>query len=68
MFNFNSKSEKIYKFVYETKSSYYNNQKTMLLTASSPVQAVKMFNRKAGNELVNIVEFTELVTIVKEKS
>ena len=59
---FKSNSEKIYKFVYENASDYRPTKKTTLLTARTPVQAVKTFNRMAGNKLVNIVEFTEVVS------
>lgn len=57
MFNFNSKSEKIYKFVYKE----YGDNRTMLLTACNPTQAVKKFNRMSGYKLYNIVEFTEVI-------
>lgn len=63
---FKSKSEKIYKFVYETEFGYNPNKKTILLTAYSPVQAVKTFNRMTGNKLVNIVEFIEVVSKTEE--
>lgn len=60
---FKSNSEKIYKFVYENTSNYnLAKKKTILLTARTPVQAVKAFNRMAGNKLINIVEFTEVVS------
>ena len=59
---FKSKTEKIYKFVYENTSDYRPAKKTILLTARTPVQAVKAFNRMAGNKLINIVEFTEVVS------
>ena len=59
MFKF--KSEKIYKFVYNSGSGYCDTNKTMLLTACDPVQAVKTFNRMVGNKLYNIVEFTEVL-------
>lgn len=53
--------EKIYKFVYKLRSDYrFEPERTMLLTARDPVVAVKMFNRKCGNVLVEVVEFTEV--------
>jgi hypothetical protein len=63
---FKSNSEKIYKFVYENTSNYNPTKKTILLTARTPVQAVKAFNRMAGNKLTNIVEFTEVVSKTEE--
>lgn len=59
---FKSNSEKIYKFVYENAEDYRPTRKTILLTARTPAQAVKAFNRMAGNKLINIVEFTEIVS------
>lgn len=59
---FKSNSEKIYKFVYENAEGYRPTKKTILLAARTPVQAVKAFNRRAGNKLINIVEFTEVVS------
>ena len=70
MFNFNFKSEKktekIYKFVYENKSGFYDNKKTMLLTACTPVEAVAKFNKMTKDALFNIVEFTEVVHKTEE--
>lgn len=68
MFNFKSekKTEKIYKFVYETGHGYSLEKKTMLLTACTPVQAVQKFNKMTDNKLVNIVEFTEVVHKTEE--
>jgi hypothetical protein len=63
---FKAKTEKIYKFVYETGEGYHSTKKTFLLTAHTPVQAVKMFNRMAGNKLVNIIEFVEVVPKTEE--
>lgn len=63
---FKPKSEKIYKFVYETESGYRSDKKTILLTACTPVQAVKTFNRMTGDKLVNIVEFIEVVPKTEE--
>ena len=63
---FKSKSEKIYKFVYENESGYCAQRKTILLTACTPVQAVKAFNRMAGDKLVNIIEFIEVVPKTEE--
>lgn len=63
MFNFKSKSknEKIYKFVYQSKCGWDTKQNTLLLTASSPVEAVRKFNEKTSKaESVNIIEFTKL--------
>lgn len=57
MFKFNSKSEKIYKFVY----IQYGDKKTMLLTACNPTQAVKKFNTMTDNKLYDIAEFTEVI-------
>ena len=58
---FKPKSEKIYKFIYETGSGYRDEKKTSLVTACNPVQAVKTFNRMAGDKLYNIIEFTEVI-------
>lgn len=64
---FKPKTEKIYKFVYETDpGSYRSNRYTALITAYTPVQAVKEFNKKAGNKLVNIIEFIEVVPKTEE--
>lgn len=63
---FKSKAEKIYKFIYENTSDYRPVKKTILLTARTPVQAVKVFNRMAGDKLINIVEFTEIVSKTEE--
>lgn len=63
---FKSNSEKIYKFVYENAEDYRRTKKTILLTARTPAQAVKAFNRMAGNKLINIVEFTEIVSKTEE--
>lgn len=63
---FKLKSEKIYKFIYETESGYHSDKKTILLTARDPVQAAKTFNRMTGNKLFNIVEFTEFVCKTEE--
>ena len=70
MFNFKSekKTEKIYKFVYEAPSGWNNEKKTMLVTAYSPVEAVKKFNSMTKNTLYNIVEFTEIVHKTEESN
>ena len=65
---FKPKTEKIYKFVYEIEDRWNAQKKTILLTASDPVQAVKAFNRKAGDKLVNIVEFIEVVPKTEESN
>ena len=57
---FNLKPEKIYKFVYEDKRGFNPVRCTMLITASDPVKAVKEFNRRAGDKLYNIIEFTQM--------
>ena len=68
MFNLKSekKTEKIYKFIYENKSGYYSNRQTMLLTAYTPVEAVKKFNKMTKEKLFNIVEFTEVIHKTEE--
>jgi hypothetical protein len=69
MFNFKSekKTEKIYKFVYEPADmTRRDNKKTMLVTACTPVQAVKKFNNMTKDKLFNIVEFTEIVHKTEE--
>ena len=68
MFSFKSekKNEKIYKFVYETGRGYGQEKKTMLLTACTPVEAVKKFNKMTGDKLYNIVEFTEVIHKTEE--
>lgn len=68
MFNFKSgkKTEKIYKFVYSNPNYYREENKTMLLTACSPVEAVKKFNTMTKDKLFNIVEFTEIVHKTEE--
>jgi hypothetical protein len=66
MLIFKSKTEIIYKFVYEFRSGFRDSRKTLLLTARDPVQAVKVFNRMTDNELVNIIEFTEVKPKVEE--
>lgn len=54
--------EKIYKFVYKLKSDYrFEPERTILLTARDPVAAVKTFNHKCGNVLVDVVEFIEVM-------
>ena len=66
---FKPKTEKIYKFVYETNPGrYHSNRYTALFTAYTPVQAVKAFNRRADDKLVNIVEFIEVVPKTEESS
>ena len=61
------KTEKIYKFVYEKENrGYFDQKKTMLLTAHSPVEAVKKFNKMTKDALFNIVEFTEVVHKTEE--
>lgn len=57
---FNLKPEKIYKFVFEDAHRYDSAKYTMLITASDPVKAVKEFNRRAGDKLYNIIEFTQM--------
>lgn len=68
MFNFKTekKTEKIYKFVYESPSVWNNEKKTMLVTACSPVEAVKKFNTMTKDTLYNIIEFTEIVHKTEE--
>lgn len=68
MFNFKSekKTEKIYKFVYEEELKWNKEKKTMLLTACTPVQAVKKFNSMTKDKLFNIIEFTEIVHKTEE--
>lgn len=70
MFNFKSKkkTEKIYKFIYEDKSGWNIEKKTMLLTARTPVEAVQKFNSMTKNSLYNIVEFTEVVHKTEENA
>lgn len=68
MFNFKTekKAEKIYKFVYEEPSKWDKERKTMLVTACTPVEAVKKFNSMTKDKLFNIVEFTEIVHKTEE--
>ena len=70
MFNLKTekKTEKIYKFVYEEPSKWNSNRKTMLVTACSPVEAVKKFNKITGDNLLNIIEFTEIHYKVEENN
>ena len=70
MFNFKTekKTEKIYKFVYEPDSKWEKERKTMLITACTPVQAVKKFNDMTKDTLFNIVEFTEIVHKTEESN
>jgi hypothetical protein len=63
---FKSNNEKIYKFVYKDDFGYHAEKKTMLLTGCTPVQAVKAFNKRAGNKLIDIIEFIEVVPKVEE--
>lgn len=66
---FKPKTEKIYKFIYETDpGSYRSTRYTALFTACTPVQAVKTFNKIVGNKMVNIVEFIEVVPKTEESN
>ena len=65
-FKSEKKTEKIYKFVYEEPSKWDKERKTMLVTACTPVQAVKKFNSMTKDKLFNIVEFTEIVHKTEE--
>ena len=66
IFKTEKKTEKIYKFVYEEPSNWDKERKTMLVTACSPVGAVKKFNSMTKGKLFNIVEFTEIIHKVEE--
>ena len=69
MFKLKPKTEKIYKFVYDSGSGYYSSdKKTVLLTACDPVQAVKQFNKMMDSKPVNITEFTEVKHKVEESN
>jgi hypothetical protein len=63
---FKRKPEKIYKFVYNNGSGYRYENKTILLTACDPVQAVQKFNNMAGKTMYNVVEFIEVVHKTEE--
>lgn len=53
--------EKIYKIVYRVKGLHgYGDDRTILLTARDPAAAIKIFNSKCEDNLVDIKEFIEV--------
>ena len=65
MFNFlfNSRSDKLFKFVYDSPDSYFHSRKecTLLITSDCLVNAVKEFHHMTDNKVRHISDVIEIV-------
>lgn len=55
-----TKNKKLYKVVYKQTGSIYDRSHTLLVPGDSPVDAIEYFYKKAGNDVKDILEFTEI--------
>ena len=54
------KKDRLWKFVYEGRSIYGHDKRTLLVVAKSLVLATKEFYRLATGDVTNILEVTEV--------
>ena len=56
----NTKNKRLYKIIFKTNYSSYGDKHTLLVTGVNPTDALENFYKKAGRDVKDILEFTEI--------